>query len=738
MARRVSFADGCRRRCVARVHALRFARACGFFLPFSLLLAAISWTAPSLRAQGFVTTVAGNGATAYFGEGLVATSVGLQDPSGLAVDAAGNLYLADGGSRIRKITIASGVINTVAGSTSAAPNLGFSGDGGPATSAAMLGTGIFQGVAVDAQNNFYFADILNNRVRKVDANGIITTFAGSGQLLGDTNGQATTVPLFNPHGVAVDAQGNVYIADTGHSKVLKVSPAGQATTIAGTGVQGFSGDGGAASAAQLALPRNVFVAPNGTVYISDYGNNRVRKIDGAGVITTVAGNGDVQFTGDGGPGPNAGVSGPLGLALDAAGNLYIADNGHDRIRKVDTTGIITTAVGNSAFVDPFKDGNLATETRIIAPKGIAIDAQGTLYFSDSGFHRVRKVGATKPGKKITGSFSSLSFTVPVGSTTKPTQLVQIGSSSDALTFTPSATAAGGSWLSVTASATTTPTSIRITLDPTGLAAGVYDGTVKLTPAEPQDIALNVFVTLTVTPAAPIEGAPALLDGGVVNGASFAPFPNPIAAGAIVALFGSNLAADTVEASTVPLPTTLGATQVLMNGIAAPLFFVSTGQINAQVPWQLAGNGTINVRVVNANQPSNTAVPSLLDGSPGIFTLPGTATAIITHADGSLVTTASPAARGEVVILYAAGLGPVTNAPASGAAGPSDPLARVVANALVQVGDKFATVLFAGLSPGFVALYQMNIQLPNDAPLGDAVNLQVYSGGISNVATMAIR
>jgi uncharacterized protein (TIGR03437 family) len=725
----------CLRRWLPSVSRLDFIRAGGFVPVMCWLLATASWTAPPLCAQGFVTTVAGNGAPAYFGEGLVATSAGLQGPSGLAVDSAGNIFIADGGARIRKVTIASSLIHTVAGSAS----LGFSGDGGPATGAAMLGNGIFQGVAVDAQNNFYFADVLNNRVRKVDANGIITTFAGNGQVLGGSSGQATAISLFNPLGVAVDSQGNVYIADTAHSKILKVTPAGQATTIAGTGVQGFSGDGGAATAAQLAMPSNVFVAPNGAVYISDHGNNRVRKIDGAGIITTVAGNGNVLFSGDGGPGANAGISGPMGLAVDAAGNLYIADGGHDRIRKVDLAGIITTAVGNGAFVDPFKDGDPPTQTRIVAPKGIVIDAQGTLYFSDSGFNRVRKISTTKPARTITGTFTSLSFTLPVGATVKPSQLVQVGSSADVLTFTPSATSAGGSWLSVTATATTTPTSIRITLDPAGLAAGVYDGTVTLTPSEPQDIPLKVFVTLNITPAAPVAGAPAVAEGGVVNGASFAPFPNPIAAGAIVALFGTNFATDTFQAASIPLPTTLGTTQVLMNGIPAPLFFVSAGQINAQVPWQLAGNKTINVRVVTNNVHSNTAVTSFSEGSPGIFLIPQTTTAIVAHADGSLVSTASPAARGEVVILYATGLGSVTNTPASGAAGPGDPLARVIANAVVQVGgNKFATVHFAGLSPGFVALYQMNIQLPNDAPVGDAVSLQVFSGGVSNVANIAIR
>jgi uncharacterized protein (TIGR03437 family) len=247
------------------------------------------------------------------------------------------------------------------------------------------------------------------------------------------------------------------------------------------------------------------------------------------------------------------------------------------------------------------------------------------------------------------------------------------------------------------------------------------------------------VTLTVAPAEPVAGAPTLSSGGVVNGASFASFINPIAPGAIVALFGANLAAGNIEATTIPLPTTLGSTQVLMNGVAAALFFVSAGQINAQVPWELLGNKQVNVRVVNGGQSSNTEVPSFAPGSPGIFMLSGTTTAIATHgADGSLVTTTNPAARGEVLILYATGLGPVTNTPASGAPGPGGPLAMLKDIAIVTIGGKFATVFFAGLAPGFVALYQMNIQVPNDAPVGDEVGVQVLSGGVSNVANIAVR
>ena len=261
----------------------------------------------------------------------------------------------------------------------------------------------------------------------------------------------------------------------------------------------------------------------------------------------------------------------------------------------------------------------------------------------------------------------------------------------------------------------------------------------LTPAEPQDIPLNVFVTLTVTPPAPVAGAPAVSRGRRGQRREFCSVPESRRGGRDrrdlrdESRVGDHCGVDSSFAYT------LGGTQVLMNGVAAPLFFVSTAQINAQVPWQLAGNKTINVRVVAGNLPSNTAVTSFSDGSPGLFMLPGTTTAIVSHADGSLVSAASPADRGEVVILYATGLGPVTNTPASGALAPGAPnLARVIANSVVQVGDKFATVHFAGLAPGFVALYQMNIQIPNDAPVGDAVSLQVFAGGVGNLTNIAIR
>src|ERR1700751_4501787 len=242
--------------------------------------------------DAIIQTVAGNGTSGFSGDNGAAATASLSEPFGVAVDAVGNLYIADTSNhRIRKVD-ASGVITTVAGNGTE----GFSGDGGPATSAA-LNTPI--GVAVDVAGNLYIADSFNNRIRKVNATGIITTVAGNGdaRFSGD-HAAATNGSLRAPFGVAVDKVGNVYIADTSNQRIRKVDASGTITTVAGNGTEGFSGDGGPAAQARLNFPTGVTVDRAGNLFITDQSNNRIRKVSTAWVIITVAGNGDTGFSGD--------------------------------------------------------------------------------------------------------------------------------------------------------------------------------------------------------------------------------------------------------------------------------------------------------------------------------------------------------------------------------------------------------------------------------------------------------
>jgi trimeric autotransporter adhesin len=279
---------------------------------------------------GTISTVAGNGIAAHSADGGAATMASLNSLNGVAVDAAGNLYIADYG-RIRKVD-GSGTISTVAGNGS----LGYSGDGGPATAASLS---LPSGLAFDAAGNLYIADRTNNRIRKVDTSGTISTVAGNGiaGFSGD-GGAATAASLWNPWDVFVDAAGNLYIADGNNQRIRKVDTAGMISTVAGTGGAIYSGDGGPATAAGLSNPHSVIVDGAGNLYIVDRSNYRIRKVDGSGIITTVVGSGTQSFSGDGGAATAAGLNNPFGAALDSDGNLYITDGGHNRVRKVRSFG----------------------------------------------------------------------------------------------------------------------------------------------------------------------------------------------------------------------------------------------------------------------------------------------------------------------------------------------------------------------------------------------------------------
>ena len=347
-------------------------------------------TVRRVDSRGTISTVAGTGERGYGGDGGLAVDAQLSGPIGVAVDADGNIYFSDiGNDRIRRVS-AKGIITTFAGTGEE----GYSGDGGPAVEAQLSAP---RGLAVDSSGNLYIADTRNHAIRRVDTTGTITTVAGSGERgNGGDGGAAVEARLNTPRDIAVDGSGNLYIADTRTSTVRQVDTAGIITTIAGTGEQGYSGDGGSAVSAQLSAPYRVSVDGSGNLFIADTWNHRVRKVDTRGIITTIAGiggigiNNDGGYSGDGGPAVEAQLDSPRGIAVGGSGNLYIADTGNDRIRRVDTAGIITTiaGVGETSYSG---DGGHAVSALLNYPAGVAVDDSGILYIADTGNHRIRRV-----------------------------------------------------------------------------------------------------------------------------------------------------------------------------------------------------------------------------------------------------------------------------------------------------------------------------------------------------------
>ncbi len=376
--------------------------------------------------SGNLTRFAGTSRAGYTGDGGPATSAQLNNPAGLAFDNGGNLYVVDFGNYVLRKISPSGLITTFAGSSSVSA---LRVDGTPAVSAGLYSP---LGVAVNDAGTVFVTTQLANQVRQVPTSGVLGTTAGNGTIGYSGNGGAainaqithpygialdqagdlyvsdpifsvirmitpggiiSTVagpPLHAPTGLAVDSGGNLYIAEQDANRIIKVAPDGTVSTVVGNGTAGFSGEGDLATSAELNGPRGVAVDAQGDIFIADTLNNRIREVTAGGTVLTVAGNGTVSDSGDGGPAANAQFNQPIGMVFDAEGNLFVADSGNSEVREISPSGTVTAVAGNG--IAGFSgDNGPAVDAELNLPTSVAVDSTGNLLIADSGNNRIRKV-----------------------------------------------------------------------------------------------------------------------------------------------------------------------------------------------------------------------------------------------------------------------------------------------------------------------------------------------------------
>jgi uncharacterized protein (TIGR03437 family) len=619
-----------------------------------------------------ITTVAGTGPSGFTGDGGMATSAQLNYPASVAVDPAGNVYFVDlSNARVRKVNT-SGVISTVAGNGTGH----YSGDGGSAQSAQMNGP---SGLAFSA-GVLEVADTNNQRVRAINSNGIISTLAGTGAPgSGGDSAAASAAQLWYPGGVSVDGSGNVFIADTANQRVRKVTPGGTITTFAGSGTGGYGGDGGPAATANLNSPAAVLAAPNGIVYIADYNNHAIRKVSAAGTITTVAGNGRPGYAGDGNQAALAQLNSPSGLALDPAGNLYVADTGNHVVRVIDAGGNIHTFAGTGQLGDS-GDGAQATAAQLISPVGIAIDALGNVLITDGGAGKVRLVNRSGVITTIAGTG-------------------KVGYSGD-----------GGAATSAQFNSLA-----GITIDPAG---NIYL-------ADSGNFAIRMLQLTSSTPGS----------GAVTNSASNS--LGAVAPGELITLYGTGLGPEQIMMG-VPddqgvYPAQVGGAAVYINGIPARLVYSWTNQIAAQVPFEATpAPGSLTVHY--GGQVALQIPLQVAATAPALFSIDGSGVgqAWAINQDGVMNSSATPAAAGSTITVFANGLGLMSPNLQDGTNGPGQPVEQVTAS----IGAQPATVQAQGLSGLAPGMVMITIQVPSGVS-GPTVPITISAGGSSSQTGLSI-
>lgn len=724
-----------------------------------------------VNGAGTVTPFAGNGNAGYSGDNGPATSAALFNPIGVRVDSSGNVYVADTqNNRIRKID-SHGIISTVAGNG----NGGYLGDGVQAVSTALFYP---SDVAVDGKGDLYISDALNGRIREVSATGVISTVAGGGTSLQD--GAALQVQLA-PFGIALDNAGNVLLAELNYRRVRRVTPQGTIATIAGQLPSAGTGDNVPATSTALLNPFGVAIDPSGNVYVSDYEDNRIRKISTAGIISTIAGNGipgytasgpannaeigqplDLSFdpsgnlyfpttvvqrialagtistvagsstpgfAGDRGAATSAELLGPTDAVVDGAGNIYISDRGNSRIRIVNSQGIINTYAG-TGVANYGGDGGPATAAQLFQPFQLALDGSGNLYIADWGNSRIRKINSA-------GNISTVA-----------------GGGTGALGDGGPATAAtiGGNLFGIAVDATgnlyiTSNARIRkvdaatgfiSTIAGNGTAGFSGDGalatnaTVNGARSIAVDSSGNVYFTdaqnLRVRKLTPAQ----IVAEGVANSATFQ--SGGISPGEIITIYGGpgvSLGPSTpvgLQLTSAGLVANqLGGTQVMIGGVAASLTYVSSSQVNAVVPYEVAGQTSVQLQVSVQGKLTNAVTAPVVPASPGVF--------VITNPDGTVNSPSNPVSASGYLVLYGTGEGQTTPAGVDGGVN-TTVFPKPNLPVTVKIGGQTANVLYAGAAPDFAAgVLQVNVLIP--AGVTGTVPIQLNVGNASTPANLTV-
>ncbi len=685
-----------------------------------------------IAADGSQAVVAGTGEPGFSGDGGPATSARISASYRIALDPGGVLWIADtNNNRIRKVD-RTGTISTVLETPSpyqiavdaegavyfSAWDLGKVSrllPGGAVETVLELPRGI-RGLAVDSSGNLYVSD--STRVRVADRSGTIRTLAGC--ICGGEGGPAAWGRVGATAGLVRDRTGNTYFSDQASNMVRRIDPNGTLTTVAGNGEPGFAGDGGPAREARLNAPAGLAMDAAGNLYIADEQNSRIRRVTPAGLIETVAGNGETKFAGDGGAATSGSLGQPDGVAIDPGGNLYIADTLSHRIRKVTQDGIMHTVAGSDQW-GTAGDGGPAVLAQLINPRSLALDAAGNLLITDSSARLVRRITTAGIMERVAGNGEqgragdggpaiAAQMDLPWGIAVDAAGNVYIGDGY----------------------------AIR-RVDRAGTIRGIAGGPAKGLAVDASGslwMATGNTVVVASTLGPPFPQRPFIQPNTIGNAATAALFPSlfpfpsaAVAPGEILTISGARLG------------TSVAQVRVLFDGEPVPVLGVREDQITAIAPYRIAGSQTAGITVEVDGVASNPATVAVLPAVPGLSVYGAGAliSASALNQDGTRNGPGNPAAPGSVVALFGAGAG-VMNPPQKEGEVVSGTLSVPDLPVSVRIGGRPATVLYAGAAPGLVGgVLQVNVLIPTDlvpAPVAGQMNYYLTGLQVGNAPSNA--